>query len=46
MPKDYLAVISGVKPSLLLREGEERDINSASSSSTYRIKRTFDHYFW
>ncbi|KXN82465.1 DNA ligase [Leucoagaricus sp. SymC.cos] len=43
---DELAEINGVKPLVALRDGEEREVGSATSKSKYKIKRTFDHYYW
>ncbi|KAJ3343953.1 hypothetical protein HDU93_005236 [Gonapodya sp. JEL0774] len=42
---DDLAEIDGVKPLRVLGDGETVTVSSKSSSSTYEIKRTFDHYY-
>ncbi|EJD50726.1 DNA ligase/mRNA capping enzyme [Auricularia subglabra TFB-10046 SS5] len=42
---DELAEINGVKPKVLLADGEERTLKSMSSDSTYKAKRTYDHYY-
>ncbi|KAF8600119.1 DNA ligase/mRNA capping enzyme [Ceratobasidium sp. AG-I] len=42
---DELAEISGVKPKTYMRDGEEREVKSLTSSSKYKIKRTWDHYY-
>ncbi|KAG6850224.1 hypothetical protein H0H93_016071 [Arthromyces matolae] len=43
---DELAEINGVKPKVFLLDGEEKDVNSTSSNSVYKVKRTFDHFYW
>ncbi|KAJ2931053.1 hypothetical protein H1R20_g6035, partial [Candolleomyces eurysporus] len=42
---DELAEINGIKPNVLLEDGEQREVGSATSKSVYKVKRTFDHYF-
>ncbi|KAF5390955.1 hypothetical protein D9757_003960 [Collybiopsis confluens] len=42
---DELASIKGIKPLVLLQDGQEKEVQSQTSSSTYKIKRTFDHYY-
>ncbi|KAJ7621186.1 DNA ligase/mRNA capping enzyme [Roridomyces roridus] len=42
---DELAEIDGEKPKVLLADGEDREVQSMSSNSTYKVKRTFDHYY-
>ncbi|EWC47087.1 hypothetical protein DRE_03456 [Drechslerella stenobrocha 248] len=42
---DELAEINGVKPRVLLKDGETREVKSESSSSKYTIKRTYDHFY-
>ncbi|KAJ7040743.1 DNA ligase [Mycena alexandri] len=42
---DDLAEIDGHKPKVLLDDGEDREVKSLTSSSTYKIKRTWDHYY-
>ena len=43
---DELACISGVRPKLYIRDGEEREEKSMTSSAVYKIKRPWDHYYW
>ncbi|KAH6891588.1 hypothetical protein BKA70DRAFT_1119873 [Coprinopsis sp. MPI-PUGE-AT-0042] len=43
---DDLAEINGVKPKLYLKDGDEKEVKSASSNSMYKVKRTWDHYYW
>ncbi|KAF8179188.1 DNA ligase/mRNA capping enzyme [Pholiota molesta] len=43
--QDELAEINGFRPAVLLADGEQREVSSQSSSSTYKVKRTMDHYF-
>ncbi|KAJ6263515.1 hypothetical protein Dda_2079 [Drechslerella dactyloides] len=47
MPEhDELAEINGVRPKVLLKDGEVRDVKSESQGSTrYTIKRTYDHFY-
>ncbi|KAJ7472296.1 DNA ligase/mRNA capping enzyme [Mycena galericulata] len=45
MASDELAEIDGHKPKVLLADGESREVKSMTSDSTYKIKRTFDHYY-
>ncbi|KAF8077962.1 DNA ligase/mRNA capping enzyme [Lyophyllum atratum] len=45
MAHDELAEINGVKPKVLLRDGEEKEVSSMSSNSVYKVKRTFDHFY-
>ncbi|CUA73313.1 DNA ligase (ATP) [Rhizoctonia solani] len=42
---DELAEIGGIKPKVYMRDGEEREAKSQTSSSTYKVKRTWDHYY-
>ncbi|KZW03370.1 DNA ligase/mRNA capping enzyme [Exidia glandulosa HHB12029] len=42
---DELAEINGVKPKVLMEDGEQRTVSSMSSDSTYKVKRTADHYY-
>ncbi|CAE6527175.1 unnamed protein product [Rhizoctonia solani] len=42
---DELAEISGIKPKVYMRDGEEREAKSQTSSSVYKVKRTWDHYY-
>ncbi|KAJ3291662.1 hypothetical protein HK104_005894 [Borealophlyctis nickersoniae] len=42
---DSLACINGVKPKRLLKDGENLEVESSSSSSKHKIKRTGDHYY-
>ncbi|KIK57446.1 hypothetical protein GYMLUDRAFT_46330 [Collybiopsis luxurians FD-317 M1] len=42
---DELASIKGIRPLVFLQDGEEKEIQSQSSSSTYKVKRTNDHYY-
>ncbi|KAF9442750.1 hypothetical protein P691DRAFT_810139 [Macrolepiota fuliginosa MF-IS2] len=43
--RDELAEINGVTPNVYLKDGEEREVSSQSSSSKYKVKRTWDHYY-
>ncbi|TFK20564.1 DNA ligase/mRNA capping enzyme [Coprinopsis marcescibilis] len=43
---DELACINGIKPTILFADGEERSVKSMSSSAVYKVKRTWDHFFW
>ncbi|EAU82651.2 DNA ligase [Coprinopsis cinerea okayama7 len=43
---DELAVINGIKPKVYLKDGEQTEVKSASSNSMYKVKRTWDHYYW
>ncbi|CAE6454620.1 unnamed protein product [Rhizoctonia solani] len=43
--RDELAEINGIKPKVYMRDGEERDAKSQTNSSTYKVKRTWDHYY-
>ncbi|KAK6353089.1 hypothetical protein TWF696_005079 [Orbilia brochopaga] len=47
MPEhDELAEINGVKPKVLLEDGETREVKSESQGATrYTIKRTYDHFY-
>ncbi|KAK6346318.1 hypothetical protein TWF730_010645 [Orbilia blumenaviensis] len=47
MPEfDELAEINGVKPKIVLADGETRTVKSQSSgATTYTIKRTYDHFY-
>lgn len=40
-----LASIDSIRPKKYLKDGEILEIQSQSSSATYRIKRTGDHYY-
>ncbi|EPS43532.1 hypothetical protein H072_2478 [Dactylellina haptotyla CBS 200.50] len=43
---DELAEFNGIKPKVLLKDGETREIKSESSgSTTYTVKRTYDHFY-
>ncbi|KAG7086629.1 hypothetical protein E1B28_002571 [Marasmius oreades] len=42
---DELAEINGIKPNVLLADGGEREVQSQTSNSVYKIKRTWDHYY-
>ncbi|KAJ1305172.1 hypothetical protein OPQ81_000203 [Rhizoctonia solani] len=46
-PPDYdeLAEINGIKPKVYMRDGEEREAKSQTSSTVYKVKRTWDHYY-
>ena len=67
MSQDELAEINGIKPKVLLLDGEEKEVSSMSryvrlvktllgfpnsnpifffSNSVYKVKRTFDHFYW
>ncbi|KAL0060661.1 hypothetical protein AAF712_012538 [Marasmius tenuissimus] len=43
--EDELASINGIKPKVYLKDGEETEVKSQTSSSTYKVKRTWDHYY-
>jgi DNA ligase 1 len=49
---DDMASIDGVKPHVYLQDGEEIEASSQSkgkskgSGTVYKIKRTWDHYYW
>ncbi|KAF5321800.1 hypothetical protein D9619_000056 [Psilocybe cf. subviscida] len=45
MASDDLEEINGIKPNVWLHDGEERDMNSLTSTSVYKVKRTMDHYY-
>lgn len=45
MSQDELAEINGIKPKVVLLDGEEKEVNSMSSNSVYKVKRTFDHFY-
>ncbi|RDB20051.1 DNA ligase [Hypsizygus marmoreus] len=45
MSQDELAEIDGIKPNVLLADGEEKEVSSMSSNSVYKVKRTFDHFY-
>ncbi|KAF8517280.1 DNA ligase/mRNA capping enzyme [Hysterangium stoloniferum] len=45
MPTDELAEINGIKPKKLLGDGYEVEVQSQTSKSVYKIKRTLDHYY-
>ncbi|CAA7269788.1 unnamed protein product [Cyclocybe aegerita] len=42
---DELREIAGIKPTVWLEDGEEREVSSQSSNSVYKVKRTWDHYY-
>ncbi|KAG9084877.1 hypothetical protein FRC06_003853, partial [Ceratobasidium sp. 370] len=42
---DELAKIDGIKPKTYLKDGDEQEVKSLTSSSTYKVKRTWDHYY-
>lgn len=42
---DELAEIDGIKPKVYMKDGDETQVKSATSSSTYKVKRTWDHYY-
>ncbi|KAL5520115.1 hypothetical protein ACEPAG_1775 [Sanghuangporus baumii] len=42
---DELAEINGVKPKKYLADGEECEARSHTSTTIYKIKRTWDHYY-
>ncbi|CAE7088844.1 unnamed protein product [Rhizoctonia solani] len=42
---DDLAEIDGIKPKVYMRDGDEREAKSQTSSSVYKVKRTWDHYY-
>ncbi|KAJ7054080.1 DNA ligase/mRNA capping enzyme [Mycena amicta] len=42
---DELAEIDGHKPNILLNDGDDREVKSMTSDSTYKVKRTWDHYY-
>ncbi|KAE9402549.1 hypothetical protein BT96DRAFT_964719 [Gymnopus androsaceus JB14] len=42
---DELASIKGIKPNVYLKDGDEKEVQSQTSSSTYKVKRTWDHYY-
>ncbi|EUC59263.1 ATP-dependent DNA ligase domain protein [Rhizoctonia solani AG-3 Rhs1AP] len=42
---DELAEIDGIKPKVYMCDGEEREAKSQTSSSIYKVKRTWDHYY-
>jgi DNA ligase-1 len=65
MSQDELAEIDGIRPKVVLVDGEEKEVNSMSrcevkknmtteanhriihfSNSVYKVKRTFDHFYW
>ncbi|KZV61293.1 DNA ligase/mRNA capping enzyme [Peniophora sp. CONT] len=46
MPADVLAEINGIKPKVVLIDGEDVEVASQTSSSKYKAKRTQDHYYW
>jgi len=45
MSQDELAEIDGIKPKVLLLDGEEKEVSSMTSNSVYKVKRTFDHFY-
>ncbi|KAG9104665.1 hypothetical protein FRC07_009757, partial [Ceratobasidium sp. 392] len=42
---DDLAEIDGIKPNAYLKDGEEQEVKSLTSSAVYKVKRTWDHYY-
>lgn len=42
---DELAVINGIRPSVLLADEETREVGSKTSKSVYKVKRTLGHYY-
>ncbi|KAJ3047294.1 hypothetical protein HK097_011659 [Rhizophlyctis rosea] len=42
---DELGCIDGVKPKHYMEDGEVIEMESSSSTTKYKVKRTFDHYF-
>jgi len=63
MSDEELREINGIKPSVWLEDGAEREVSSQSryelestalsvfkhsffSNSVYKVKRTWDHYYW
>ncbi|PBK63457.1 DNA ligase/mRNA capping enzyme [Armillaria solidipes] len=53
MPNDELAEINGIKPNIIMADGEEKEVKSQTrhpnialcSASVYKVKRTWDHYY-
>ncbi|KAK0230154.1 DNA ligase/mRNA capping enzyme [Armillaria fumosa] len=45
MPNDELAEINGIKPNVIISDGEEKEVKSQTSASVYKVKRTWDHYY-
>jgi len=45
MSTDELTEINGIKPKVLLADGDEKEVSSMSSNSVYKVKRTWDHYY-
>ncbi|TRM67364.1 hypothetical protein BD626DRAFT_564316 [Schizophyllum amplum] len=46
MPQDdELDEINGIKPKVVMADGDEQEVSSQSSNSTYKVKRTWDHYY-
>ncbi|KNC98217.1 uncharacterized protein SPPG_06617 [Spizellomyces punctatus DAOM BR117] len=43
--EDGLACIDGIRPLKILQDGETTEVSSKTSSATYTIKRTADHYY-
>ncbi len=43
---DELAEIGGVKPKVVIKDGDEVDAPSHTSSTVYKVKRAWDHYYW
>ncbi|TPX70804.1 hypothetical protein SpCBS45565_g01500 [Spizellomyces sp. 'palustris'] len=43
--EDGLACIDGIRPLKILQDGETTEVSSKTSSATYTIKRTSDHYY-
>ncbi|KJA20927.1 hypothetical protein HYPSUDRAFT_42528 [Hypholoma sublateritium FD-334 SS-4] len=42
---DELAEIAGIRPKVILADGQRHEAKSQSSSAVYTIKRTMDHYY-
>lgn len=42
---DELAEINGLKPKVYMKDGETQDVKSQSSNTSYKVKRTWDHYY-
>ncbi|ESK91269.1 dna ligase [Moniliophthora roreri MCA 2997] len=42
---DELAEIDGIKPKVYMADGEEKEVKSQTSNSTYKVKRTWDHFY-
>ncbi|KAK7453457.1 hypothetical protein VKT23_011730 [Stygiomarasmius scandens] len=42
---DELAEINGIKPKVVMKDGDETEVKSQTSNSSYKVKRTWDHYY-